>query len=101
MPLAGVQQQQWQWADAEAGYRQALESNPNDAAAHRGLAHRSLFQGRIDEALVGLAAHASSTHLETRLPAWGGSIPRPALRRSHPRVAEKLALRPTMHQPSG
>ena len=50
--LAGVQQQQWQWADAEAGYRQALELNPNDAAAHRGLAHWLLFQGRIDEALA-------------------------------------------------
>ncbi len=50
--LAGVQQQQWQWADAEAGYRQALELNPNDAAAHRGLAEWLLFQGRIDEALA-------------------------------------------------
>ena len=50
--LAGVQQQQWQWADAEAGYRQALELNPNDAAAHRGLADWLLFQGRIDEALA-------------------------------------------------
>ena len=50
--LAGVQQQQWQWADAEAGYRRALELNPNDAAAHRGLADWLLFQGRIDEALA-------------------------------------------------
>ena len=50
--LADVQQQQWQWADAEAGYRRALELNPNDAAAHRGLAHWLLFQGRIDEALA-------------------------------------------------
>ncbi len=52
VPLADVQQQQWQWADAEAGYRRALELNPNDAAAHRGLAHWLLFQGRIDEALA-------------------------------------------------
>ena len=52
VPLADVQQQQWQWADAEAGYRQALELNPNDAAAHRGLAAWLLFQGRIDEALA-------------------------------------------------
>jgi TolB-like protein/DNA-binding winged helix-turn-helix (wHTH) protein/Flp pilus assembly protein TadD len=52
VPLADVQQQQWQWADAEAGYRRALELNPNDAAAHRGLAHWLLFQGRIDEALT-------------------------------------------------
>jgi len=50
--LAGVQEQQWQWADAEAGYRLALELNPNDAAAHRGLARWLLFQGRIDEALA-------------------------------------------------
>ena len=52
VPLADVQQQQWQWADAEAGYRRALELNPNDAAAHRGLADWLLFQGRIDEALT-------------------------------------------------
>jgi TolB-like protein/Tfp pilus assembly protein PilF len=49
--MAGVHQQQWHWADAEAGYRQALELNPNDAAAHRGLARWLMFQGRLDEAL--------------------------------------------------
>jgi TolB-like protein/DNA-binding winged helix-turn-helix (wHTH) protein/tetratricopeptide (TPR) repeat protein len=50
--LADVQQQQWQWAEAEAEYRRALELNPNDAAAHRGLASWLLYQGRMDEALV-------------------------------------------------
>ena len=50
--MAGVHQQQWHWADAEAGYRRALELNPNDAAAHRGLARWLMFQGRLDEALA-------------------------------------------------
>ena len=50
--MADVQQQQWHWADAEAGYRRALELNPNDAAAHRGLARWLMFQGRLDEALA-------------------------------------------------
>ena len=43
--LAGVQEQQWQWADAEAGYRRALELNPNDADAHRGLARLVAIPG--------------------------------------------------------
>jgi TolB-like protein/Tfp pilus assembly protein PilF len=50
--LAHVQQQQWQWAEAESGYRRALELNPNDAAAHAGLAHWLLCQGRTEEALA-------------------------------------------------
>ena len=50
--LAGVQQEQWHWAEAEAGYRRALELNPNDAAAHAGLAWWMLCQGRLDEALA-------------------------------------------------
>jgi TolB-like protein/DNA-binding winged helix-turn-helix (wHTH) protein/Flp pilus assembly protein TadD len=50
--LAGVQQEQWHWAEAEAGYRRALELKPNDAAAHAGLAWWMLCQGRLDEALT-------------------------------------------------
>ena len=50
--LAGVHTEQWQWAEAEAGYRRALELNPSDAGAHAGLAHWLLCQGRTDEALA-------------------------------------------------
>ncbi len=50
--LANVQQQQWQWADAEAEYRRALELNPNDADAHAALALWLLCQGRTDEAVT-------------------------------------------------
>jgi tetratricopeptide (TPR) repeat protein len=50
--LADVHQQQWQWAEAEAGYRRALQLNPSDALAHAGLAHWLLCQGRTDEALA-------------------------------------------------
>jgi TolB-like protein/tetratricopeptide (TPR) repeat protein len=49
--LAGVQQEQWHWADAEAEYRRALALNPHDAVAHGGLASWLLCQGRADEAL--------------------------------------------------
>lgn len=49
--LAEVQQDQWQWADAEAEYRRALDLNPNDAEAHAGLALWLLCQGRTDEAV--------------------------------------------------
>lgn len=50
--LAGMQQQQWQSAEAEAEYRRALELNPNNAAAHAGLANWLLCQGRTEEALT-------------------------------------------------
>jgi tetratricopeptide (TPR) repeat protein len=50
--VANVQQEQWQWADAEAEYRRALELNPNDAAAHDELADWFLCQGRTEEALA-------------------------------------------------
>jgi TolB-like protein/Tfp pilus assembly protein PilF len=50
--LADLQQDQWQWAEAEAEYRRALDLNPNNAVAHVGLANWLLCQGRIDEALT-------------------------------------------------
>jgi TolB-like protein/Tfp pilus assembly protein PilF len=50
--LANVEQRQWQWAEAEAEYKRALELNPRDAAAQTGFADWLLCQGRIDEALT-------------------------------------------------
>jgi tetratricopeptide (TPR) repeat protein len=50
--LARVYQQQWQWAEAETEYRQALDLNPNDATAHSGLAGWLMCQGRMEEALA-------------------------------------------------
>jgi TolB-like protein/Flp pilus assembly protein TadD len=50
--LAGVNQKQWQWSDAEAEYKRALELNSNDASAHVGYAKWLLCQGRTDEALA-------------------------------------------------
>ncbi len=50
--LASVQQEQWHWAEAEAEYRRALALNPNDAAAHAGLALWLVCQGRTDEAVA-------------------------------------------------
>jgi pentatricopeptide repeat protein len=50
--LADTYQQQWQWAEAEAEYKRALELNPNDAAAHLGFANWLLCQGRTEEALT-------------------------------------------------
>jgi TolB-like protein/DNA-binding winged helix-turn-helix (wHTH) protein/tetratricopeptide (TPR) repeat protein len=50
--LADVEQEQWQWAEAEAEYRRALELNPNDASAHAGLASWLLCHGRTDEAVT-------------------------------------------------
>lgn len=49
--LADVYQRRWQWANAEAEYKRALELNPNDPAAHLGLADWLLHQGRMEEAL--------------------------------------------------
>jgi TolB-like protein/DNA-binding winged helix-turn-helix (wHTH) protein/Flp pilus assembly protein TadD len=49
--LADTHISQWHWAEAEAEYRRALDLNPNDAAAHLGLANWLQFQGRIEEAL--------------------------------------------------
>jgi TolB-like protein/DNA-binding winged helix-turn-helix (wHTH) protein/tetratricopeptide (TPR) repeat protein len=51
LQLAGMEQIQWQWAEAESEYRRALELNPNDGAAHAGLADWLLCQGRTEEAL--------------------------------------------------
>jgi TolB-like protein/DNA-binding winged helix-turn-helix (wHTH) protein/Tfp pilus assembly protein PilF len=51
--LAGVYQKHWQWADAEAEYKRALELNPNDSAAYLGYASWLMCQGRMDEALSG------------------------------------------------
>ena len=50
--LADVEQARWQWKDAEAEYKRALELRPNDAAAHMGFSHWLLCQGRLDEALT-------------------------------------------------
>jgi TolB-like protein/DNA-binding winged helix-turn-helix (wHTH) protein/Flp pilus assembly protein TadD len=51
--LAFVYMEYWQWRDAEAEYRRALELSPNDAAAYRGFgAGWLMLQGRMDEALA-------------------------------------------------
>ena len=49
--LANIEQEQWQWRDAEAEYHRALDFSPNDAVAHSGLALWLLCQGRTDEAI--------------------------------------------------
>jgi len=50
--LAAVYQKQWQWSDAEAEFKRALELNSNDVGAHLGYARWLLCQGRTDEALA-------------------------------------------------
>jgi TolB-like protein/DNA-binding winged helix-turn-helix (wHTH) protein/Flp pilus assembly protein TadD len=50
--LAAVYQKRWQWSDAEAEFKRALELNSNDAGAHVGYAKWLLCQGRTDEALA-------------------------------------------------
>ena len=50
--LAEVYQKQWQWSDAEAEFKRALELNSNDDGAHVGYAKWLLCQGRTDEALA-------------------------------------------------
>jgi TolB-like protein/predicted Zn-dependent protease len=49
--LGEVALRRWQWTDAEARYRRALNLDPNNAAAHAGRARWLLFQGRTAEAL--------------------------------------------------
>jgi TolB-like protein/Tfp pilus assembly protein PilF len=50
--LAGVYQARWQWGEAEAEYKRALEFKPNDAVTHLGYAHWLLCQGHTEEALA-------------------------------------------------
>jgi pentatricopeptide repeat protein len=50
--LAAVYQKQWQWSDAEAEFKRALELNSNDAGAYVGYAKWLMCQGRMDEALA-------------------------------------------------
>ena len=52
LQLAGMEQIQWQWAEAESEYRRVLELNPNNGGAHAGLADWLLCQGRTEEALA-------------------------------------------------
>jgi TolB-like protein/tetratricopeptide (TPR) repeat protein len=50
--LADMQKYQWQWAEAEAEYRRALDLNPSDAIAQNGFADWLLSQGRAEDALA-------------------------------------------------
>ena len=50
--LGEVYQRQWEWSDAEAEYKRALELSPNDAKAQEQFAIWLLCQGRTDEALM-------------------------------------------------
>ena len=50
--LANALQKDWHWGEAEAEYRRAIETSPNDAAAHSGWADWLLCQGRTEEALA-------------------------------------------------
>ena len=49
--LGRVLQKQFQWADAEAEYKQALALNPNSSSAHLEYADWLACHGRMDEAL--------------------------------------------------
>lgn len=50
--LADMERAQWQWAEAEAEYRRALELNPSDAGAQLQFSHWLLSQGHTEEALA-------------------------------------------------
>jgi len=52
--LADMARVQWQWAEAEAAYRRALELSPNNAQAHSAFAFWLVSQGRTDEAVTSL-----------------------------------------------
>ena len=49
--LADTAQKQWNWAEAEAEYRKALDVNPSDADAYSGLGLWMMCEGRVDEAV--------------------------------------------------
>jgi pentatricopeptide repeat protein len=49
--LAGIARQNWNWAEAQAEYRKALEVNPSDADAYAGYAWWLACHGRFDEAI--------------------------------------------------
>jgi TolB-like protein/Tfp pilus assembly protein PilF len=49
--LATMQQEHWQWTEAEAEYRRALELNASSPAAHNGLARWLVCHGHVEEAL--------------------------------------------------
>ncbi len=56
--MASIRAREYAWADAERGFRRAIDLNPNNALAHLELGARVLVvQGRFDEGLqaVGLA----------------------------------------------
>ncbi|MGB6827450.1 MAG: winged helix-turn-helix domain-containing protein, partial [Terracidiphilus sp.] len=48
--LANIYMREWNWTEAEAEYRRALDLNPNDAVAHDGLSDWLLCHGRMEEA---------------------------------------------------
>jgi TolB-like protein/DNA-binding winged helix-turn-helix (wHTH) protein/Tfp pilus assembly protein PilF len=50
--LANTLQEEWQWAEAEAEYRRAIEIGPSDAGAYDGFSGWLLCQGRFEEALA-------------------------------------------------
>ena len=50
--LGNIQQQEWQWSEAEARLRRALELNPSHARAHAQLGWWLLCRGRAEEAMV-------------------------------------------------
>jgi len=50
--LAAMERAQWQWAEAEAEYKLALELSPNDAGAHIEYADWLLCQGRTEDAVA-------------------------------------------------
>ncbi len=63
--LGEVYQRQWQWSDAEAEFKRALELNPNDARAHERLRDVAPVPGADGRGpWRGSSVPASSTRLE-------------------------------------
>ncbi len=66
LALANLKENDWQWDEAERGFKSAIELNPNLMSVHAGYAQLLSYTGRHDQAIIEAKLARSLDPVETR-----------------------------------
>ncbi len=97
----GVLEADWQYADAEAAYRKAIELDPSNAQAHQWLGEFLVLFRRDEEAIAAMARAVELNPLDANLHKQRAAVLFRARRFADAEASARLAVRMDDKQPYG